>query len=407
MDTITVYVERLLPFGLLVRLEDGREGLIRERELAWSGRELQRWRERFKPGDRLQAVLLAAPDEARLELSLRLAEHDPWLNLVERYPLGALVDGSVTGVQPYGAFIELEPGMTGLLHQSRLPASAQTRPIHELFWVGDRVRVIVERLDTVHRQIGLSLLRASAQRWPRDWATLVPDLPPARHPLPAPAELPPPPEQSPSWRVVEDLERALKRVVAKHAIARYTSDARRTEIEWSDGGQSLASLRQSLMEDKRYVPEDEANDLIGRLFVDAQRVVLVPIVDEQLPSDAPLASTTSPNLRRETRIFLIQVDHQPARLVLKLGKRQKIEREVQNYGQHVRDGLGGLFRPEMRDHKQLWNMGGVIYGLVGNAEVSSSDGPHSFSQFYRTEHDPVVILQPLQHFFHRQHWGRR
>ncbi|PDW02240.1 phosphotransferase, partial [Candidatus Viridilinea mediisalina] len=204
----------------------------------------------------------------------------------------------------------------------------------------------------------------------------------------------------------EVLERALKRVVAKHAIARYTSDARRTDIEWSDGGQSLTSLRQSLMEDKRYVPEDEANDLIGRLFVDAQRVVLVPIVDEQLPSDAPLASTTSPNLRRETRIFLTQVDHQPVRLVLKLGKHQKIEREVENYRRYVEHGLGGLFRPEMRGHKYLWNMGGVIYGLVGNADVSNSDGPHSFSQFYRTEHDPSIILQPLQHFFHRQHWGR-
>ncbi|PDW02242.1 ATP-binding protein [Candidatus Viridilinea mediisalina] len=207
MNTITVSVERLLPFGLLVRLEDGREGLIRERELAWSGRELQRWRERFKPGDRLQAVLLGTPDEPRLELSLRLAEHDPWLDLVERYPLGSLVDGSVTGVQPYGAFIELEPGITGLLHQSRLPASAQMRPIQELFWIGDRVRVMVERLDTVHRQIGLSLLRARAQRWSHDWATLVPTMPLARPPLPAPADEPLPPQQ-PSWRlvVVEDDE---------------------------------------------------------------------------------------------------------------------------------------------------------------------------------------------------------
>ncbi|PDW02245.1 hypothetical protein CJ255_15005, partial [Candidatus Viridilinea mediisalina] len=204
----------------------------------------------------------------------------------------------------------------------------------------------------------------------------------------------------------EVLERALKRVVATHAIARHTSDTRRIDIEWSDGGQSLASLRQSLMEDKSYVPEDEAHDLIGRLFVDAQRVVLVPIVDEQLPSDAPLASTTSPNLRRETRVFLAQVDNQHARLVIKLGKSTKIKREVENYRRYIEHGLGGLFRPEMPGHKQLWNMGALTYRLIGYGELGLHDDPRSFTQFYRTEHDPSIILQPLQHFFHRQHWGR-
>lgn len=202
IEMVNVRVVRALPFGLLVRLEDGREGVIREREIAWNPYERQRWRSRFKVGDMLRAVLLGERIEQRLELSLRLAENDPWLHLVERYPLGLRVDGMVTAIQPYGVFVELEPGITGLLHASRLPHKVQAVPMHDVFWVGDAVRVTIERIDTVHRQIGLSLVRALVRRWDIDWGIApshvdLPRDPP--HVLVHPAS---DADEHPIWRIV-------------------------------------------------------------------------------------------------------------------------------------------------------------------------------------------------------------
>lgn len=205
-EIINVRVERTLPFGLIVRLEDGREGLIREREIAWDAQGRQRWRARFQTGDVLRAVALADRPDQRLELSLRLAENDPWENLVAHYPLGKRVDGTVTAVQPYGVFIELEPGITGLLHATRLPHWAYDQPMHDLFWVGDMVRVTIERLDTVHRQIGLSLARTLTRRWDIDWSSTSPRRWPAQQVSQtlahSHAPVPAPDEHTPTWRIV-------------------------------------------------------------------------------------------------------------------------------------------------------------------------------------------------------------
>ncbi|HMQ30693.1 MAG TPA: response regulator [Chloroflexaceae bacterium] len=162
---VEVQVERLLPSGLLVRLEGGLTGLIRERELAWSREGCRDWARRFAVGDRLRAVVLDAGDGERVELSLRLAEDDPWARLDLRRDLGRLAEGEVTGVHPYGVFVELAPGVTGLLRRSRLPAWAAERALEELFWVGDRVLVTIERVDLAQRQLGLSLSRALERRW--------------------------------------------------------------------------------------------------------------------------------------------------------------------------------------------------------------------------------------------------
>lgn len=164
-EIIDVKVLRLLPFGILVGLEDGREGIIREREIAWDRRKRRNWRQRFKVGDALNAVKLGEGHDQRLEFSLRLIEKDPWVDLGVRYPLGKVVEGTITGVQHYGVFVELEPGIIGLLHATRLPGWAQSRDNKELFWLGDRVKVAIERIDPKNRQIGLTLARALNHRW--------------------------------------------------------------------------------------------------------------------------------------------------------------------------------------------------------------------------------------------------
>lgn len=197
----------------------------------------------------------------------------------------------------------------------------------------------------------------------------------------------------------EVLQQALQRAVVRYAIG-----ARHIQIEWSDD-LNAAMLSRQLFAGRASVPRDEATDLIGRMFPSARRVVLTTITDNPGFADAPLSSTGPTTLRRESRVFLAQVDDQPALMVIKIGKRQKIEREVTNYRQHVDNGLQTLFRPEMRGHMELWNMGAVSYRLVGNADIGTSDGPRTFTRFYRSTREPAQILIPLHHFFEQNNWG--
>lgn len=162
--SIGVVVQRLLPFGLLVTLDDGRAGIIREREIAWDHNERRHWREHFRPGDHLTAMMLRSKHEGRLELSLRMVRGDPWFDLCERHTLGQIVGGVVTGLQPYGIFVEIEPGVTGLVHRSRLPDWVRDEDVESLFWPGDRVMVAIEMINLRERRLGLSLRHALTRR---------------------------------------------------------------------------------------------------------------------------------------------------------------------------------------------------------------------------------------------------
>ncbi len=164
-DVVTVKVKRVLPFGLRVMLEDGQTGLIRDRELTWSASaEHDRLREQYTAGDVLQAVVLGQNRQKQIELSLRLVQNDPWTDLPRRYHLSQLVNGIVTGIQPYGVFVEIEPGVVGLLHNSRLPAWPGINQT-DLFWPGDHVTAVIDEIDVAERRLSLSLAKAVSRRW--------------------------------------------------------------------------------------------------------------------------------------------------------------------------------------------------------------------------------------------------
>lgn len=166
-NRVTGTVIRCQPFGLLVRLDDGTPAIVRERELAWTAEELKGWRQKYAPGTGITAVVLERGEAATPELSIRLVQFDPWTDLGDKLSVGQLVEGTVTVVQPYGVFVELAPGVTGLLHASRLPAW-NTEPITDVFWPGDEVRAIVEHIDVSQRHIALSMMDIRTARWPAD-----------------------------------------------------------------------------------------------------------------------------------------------------------------------------------------------------------------------------------------------
>lgn len=174
-----VTVKKVIATGLLVSLPDGQPGIIRQRELSWHQPQTESWQQGFAPGQKRTALVVghlsqaqtecpnAASDStlnASVELSLRLVERDPWQSVAARLRPSMLVTGTITGVTGYGAFVALEPGVTGLLHQSQLPAWLE-QEMSDLFWVGDRVRAMVAEIDDVTRKIRLSMKGLADHRW--------------------------------------------------------------------------------------------------------------------------------------------------------------------------------------------------------------------------------------------------
>lgn len=153
-ETVLCSVVAHLPFGLLVEIENNEKGVVRIRETSWDADERNQWKRRFPVGKRLTAAVLRRPEGRYIELSLRLAQEDPWDRVEQLFREGQTVTGVVTGVKHYGAFIEIHPGLTGLLHQSRLPPWCKKNTL-DLFWPGDLVKVFIQKIDPREKQISL------------------------------------------------------------------------------------------------------------------------------------------------------------------------------------------------------------------------------------------------------------
>lgn len=162
-DIVQLRVEKLLPFGVAGVLADGSRGIVREREIAWDKETQRRWRKLITPGQQCDVLVLdQRPDY--WEMSLRLAEFDPWSTVADIYAISQLVEGVVTRFWNDAAVIELEPGVSGLLQQDELPEWA-TQPIDELLWVGDHVRAVITEINSLQRTMQLSMNTLSERRW--------------------------------------------------------------------------------------------------------------------------------------------------------------------------------------------------------------------------------------------------
>jgi signal transduction histidine kinase/predicted RNA-binding protein with RPS1 domain/response regulator of citrate/malate metabolism len=151
-----VRVIKHLPQGLSVAVENGEVGIIRSREISWNDEEVLKWKASYPVGWEGYAFTIPAKKGEVREFSLRLMEKDPWDEFSEGFDKNRVFEGTVTGVFEYGVFIEIVPGMTGLLHKSHIPSNIHTS-ILDLFWYGDKVFVTIRDVDYEQRQIGLSL----------------------------------------------------------------------------------------------------------------------------------------------------------------------------------------------------------------------------------------------------------
>jgi small subunit ribosomal protein S1 len=155
---VTGRVSRVENFGAFIEVEEGVEGLLPVSEISYQ--RIRHPSEIVKEGDTLRLVVLSIdPLAKKMSFSLKQAGPDPWKTVAERYATDMTVDGTVTRVVDFGAFVELEPGLEGLVHISEL-ANNRVKSAGDVVKAGQSVRVRVMDIDAEGRRISLSLKQA-------------------------------------------------------------------------------------------------------------------------------------------------------------------------------------------------------------------------------------------------------
>src|SRR2546426_9704798 len=149
-------VVSLTNYGAFIELEPGVDGLLHISDMSWT-RSVGHPSEILKKGQEIETQILNIDKEnKRISLGLKQIQPDPWATVAQRYPMGSRVTGKVVRLTDFGAFIELEPGVDGLLHISQMSNRPINRP-DEIVSVGDELTLLVIRVDPNERRIGLSL----------------------------------------------------------------------------------------------------------------------------------------------------------------------------------------------------------------------------------------------------------
>jgi small subunit ribosomal protein S1 len=154
-------VRNLTDFGAFVELEPGVDGLLHISDMSWT-RNIGHPSELLKKGQPVDTQILNVDREnKRISLGLKQIQPDPWDSVASRYPMGSRVTGKVVRLTDFGAFVELEPGVDGLLHISQMSSRPIATPA-DILNVGDELTLMVIRVDPNERRIGLSLKELAA-----------------------------------------------------------------------------------------------------------------------------------------------------------------------------------------------------------------------------------------------------
>jgi small subunit ribosomal protein S1 len=154
---ITGTVTRLADFGAFVEIEPGIEGLIHISEMSY-GKKLRHPSEVLKQGDRVDAVILAIKtEEHRISLGLKQTLADPWTDLARNFPIGSQIEGPITKLMNFGAFVQLADGVEGLVHISEITAERRLNHPSDVLRAGQIVKAQILDLSPEKRQIKLSM----------------------------------------------------------------------------------------------------------------------------------------------------------------------------------------------------------------------------------------------------------
>jgi small subunit ribosomal protein S1 len=158
-------------YGAFVELEQGIEGLVHVSEMTWSKR-MKHPSKIVNVGDELETVVLNVnPTERRISLGLKQLLSNPWESLHDKYPIGAQVEGRVRNLTDFGAFIEIEDGIDGLVHVSNLSWTKRVKHPSEVLKKGDRVKAVVLGIEPENRRLSLGVKQLQPDVWETFFAT--------------------------------------------------------------------------------------------------------------------------------------------------------------------------------------------------------------------------------------------
>ena len=150
-------VTRVAEFGAFVELRPGIEGLIHVSELSWS-KKVRKPSDVVKPGDAVEAVVLGVNAvERRISLGLKQALGDPWAQAEKRFPVGTVVEGPITSLTKFGAFVQLDEALEGMIHVGDISAEKRINHPQDVLKTGQAVRAVVLEVDREKRRIRLGL----------------------------------------------------------------------------------------------------------------------------------------------------------------------------------------------------------------------------------------------------------
>ncbi len=156
-------VKNITDFGAFVDL-DGMDGLLHITDMSW-GR-IKHPSEMLKVDQELDVMILDVDlERERVSLGLKQAQNNPWDDIEARYPVGSRLRGKVVNLAPYGAFVELEPGIEGLVHVSEFSWTKRIARASDVLNVGDEVDVVVLNIDTTNQKIALGIRQTEANPW--------------------------------------------------------------------------------------------------------------------------------------------------------------------------------------------------------------------------------------------------
>lgn len=156
-------VKNITDYGVFVDI-GGIDGLLHITDISW-GR-IEHPSKCFKVGDTIKVKVLSyVPENEKVSLGIKQLTEDPWLHVADKYPIGAKVEGKVVSLTDYGAFVELEEGIEGLIHISEMSWSKRIRHPSQILKVGDKVEAVVLKVDSDAKRISLGLKQIEPNPW--------------------------------------------------------------------------------------------------------------------------------------------------------------------------------------------------------------------------------------------------
>jgi small subunit ribosomal protein S1 len=154
-------------YGAFIELEPGIEGLVHISEMSWT-RNVRHPSKLVSIGEAIEAVVLKVdPNEEKISLGMKQTEQDPWVVLPLKYPVGTRITGKVRNLTSFGAFVEIEPGIDGLIHISDMSWTKRVQHPSEVVKKGDTVDVVILNIDSDNKRISLGLKQAEEDPWLR------------------------------------------------------------------------------------------------------------------------------------------------------------------------------------------------------------------------------------------------